>query len=843
MFIIRNAMTMTKHYHFIGIGGIGMGALAILLLKKGCQVSGSDLHENQMVQNLREQGARVAIGHARENISGADFVVFSSAVAQDNLELQEARAKKIPVMPRAQLLVDLMQGQTAVTVAGAHGKTTTTSMISNMLIKAGLQPTTAIGGMVTSGSSDYQASLGEGKYFVAETDESDGSFLKFSPKYSVITNIDFEHIDYFRDWDGILRAYAQFIGRTARDGLLVACGDDGNLRGMLARSPCPVRTYGFGPDNDLTAQNISIDAAGARFGCLLKGKPLGTIHLQVPGKHNVANALACVALGLHLGIDWNVIRESLGEYTSVQRRFQIKAKSGDIWVVDDYAHHPTEIRATLAAARQMGRKRVIAIFQPHRYTRVQSLWDEMAKSFYGIDYLILTDIYAASEKPIEGITSAKLKERIEQENSCHVVYLEKKDILRHAIGRAAPGDLIIVLGAGDITYVADELAWAVQGDKSGGPPPASLAVGGQAQPRARLLSFPFPTSNLPPTSKNPGGDLKLCLSGGSSITAALENYDIKQLGRIGVLMGGYSSEREISLKSGTAVAESLKRQGGEVVSIDITVRDKEKITSLVRSYNLDVVFIALHGRLGEDGTIQAILEEIGVPYTGSGVEASRLAIDKVLAQDLFQKSGIQVPAHISLYKQEAAHHAGLIQAIDFYPVVVKPAREGSSIGISLVRAPEGLAEALQKAWKYDDKVLIEQYIHGRELTVGILGDEALAPIEIRPKAEFFDFKAKYSSGATEYIVPAHLPQELADKVRQSALAAHRVLGCADLSRVDFILAENGAYYVLEVNTIPGFTSTSLLPKAARVMGIDFDRLCLQLAGLAYGKKKKIKNLR
>ena len=372
---------MNRHYHFIGIGGIGMGALAILLLKKGCTVSGSDLRENQMVQNLREQGARVTIGHARENISGADFVVFSSAVAQDNPELQEAREKKIPVLQRAQLLVELMQGQTAITVAGAHGKTTTTSMISNMLIKAGLQPTTAIGGMVTSGSAGYQASLGEGKYFVAETDESDGSFLKFSPKYSVITNIDFEHIDYFRDWDGILRAYAQFIGRTACDGLLVACGDDGNLRGMLARSPCPVRTYGFGPDNDLTAQNISIDATGARFDCLLKGKPLGTIHLQVPGKHNVANALACVALGSHLGIDWNVIRESLGEYTGVQRRFQIKARSGDIWVVDDYAHHPTEIRVTLAATRQMGRKRVIAIFQPHRYTRVQSLWDEIAKSF------------------------------------------------------------------------------------------------------------------------------------------------------------------------------------------------------------------------------------------------------------------------------------------------------------------------------------------------------------------------------------------------------------------------------------------------------------------------------
>ena len=534
-----------------------------------------------------------------------------------------------------------------------------------------------------------------GKYFVAETDESDGSFLKFSPKYSVITNIDFEHIDYFRDWDGILRAYAQFIGRTARDGLLVACGDDGNLRGMLAQSPCPVRTYGFGPDNDLTARNISIDAAGARFDCLLKGKPLGTIHLQVPGKHNVANALACVALGLHLGIDWNVIRESLGEYTSVQRRFQIKAKSGDIWVVDDYAHHPTEIRATLAAARQMGRKRVIAIFQPHRYTRVQSLWDEMAKSFYGIDYLILTDIYAASEKPIEGITSAKLKERIEQENSCHVVYLEKKDILRHAIGRAAPGDLIIVLGAGDITYVADELAWAVQGDYSGGPPPlrearraASLAVGGRSRARARLA-------------------------------AALENYDIKQLGRIGVLMGGYSSEREISLKSGTAVAESLKRQGGKVVSIDITVRDKERSlrwcvpiisTSFLSPCTAGWGKMApfrRSSRRSASPTRVPVLKRAAWPSTKcSRRTCSRNPVSRYRRTSVYTNRKRRITP--ALFRQ-----------LIFIRSSSSPAREGSSIGISLVRAPEGLAEALQKAWKYDDKVLIEQYIHGRELTVGI----------------------------------------------------------------------------------------------------------------------------
>lgn len=805
---------MNKHYHFIGIGGIGMGALAILLLKKGYQVSGSDVRENQMVLNLREQGARISIGHARENLNGADCVVFSSAIAKDNPELIEAQTRNLKILQRAQLLADLMQGHTGITVAGAHGKTTTTSMISNMLIKAGLQPTTAIGGVVTSGSLGYQASLGKGTYFVAETDESDGSFLKFSPKFSVITNIDFEHVDYFHSLDNIIKAYGQFIRSTAADGFLVACGDDENLSKLLPQSPCPVRTYGFEAGNDIVAQNISFDGCSTEFDCLLNGKSLGKIRLQVPGKHNVANAMACIGLGLHLSIDIDIIRRSLWEYTSVQRRFQFKNKTGDVWVVDDYAHHPTEIQATLAAAQQLQRKRIITIFQPHRYTRVKFLWEEMVKSFTHSDYLILTDIYAASEQPIDGITSQRLIERIKQEKSFPAVYLQKQAVLRHVLDMIQPGDLVMVLGAGDITYLSDEIARAVSGNKK--------------------------------------------------VDRIDMNNDIKEFGRIGVLMGGYSSERDISLKSGKAIAEALKRQGAEVIPIDIIVKDREKIAALLRSHNLDIAFIALHGRLGEDGVIQSILESIDVPYTGSGVAASRLALDKVTAQDLFTKSGIQVAKHMSLSRPAAIQNTRvgttgsyhfkdetkadlsvdpeLYRKIDFYPVVVKPAREGSSIGISLVPEPEALAEALQNAWKYDDKVLIEQYIGGRELTVGILGEQALPPIEICPQAKFFDFTAKYNSaGATEYVIPAKIPEELSAAIRATALEAHRLLGCSDLSRVDFILAENGSYYVLEVNTIPGFTATSLLPKAAQVIGINFDELCLQLIKLAHGKKKKVKN--
>lgn len=318
------------------------------------------------------------------------------------------------------------------------------------------------------------------------------------------------------------------------------------------------------------------------------------------------------------------------------------------------------------------------------------------------------------------------------------------------------------------------------------------------------------------------------------------NNDVKQFGRIGVLMGGYSSEREISLKSGHAITEALRRQGCDVIALDIVEQNRENILSYVQHQSLDLAFIALHGRLGEDGTIQSILEELNVVYTGSGVVSSRIAIDKVLTQDLFHKNRIMVPDHISLSMKDTARYARIIQEIDFFPVVVKPARQGSSIGISLVRTPEGLAEAVREAGKYDDKILVEQYIQGRELTVGILDREALPAIEIRPRGEFFDFTSKYSLGRSDYIIPAPLLPEVAAMVSQMARQAHEVLGCMDFSRVDFILADDGVPYVLEVNTIPGFTSTSLLPKAAQAIGIDFDHLCLRLVGLAYDKKKKIK---
>lgn len=316
----------------------------------------------------------------------------------------------------------------------------------------------------------------------------------------------------------------------------------------------------------------------------------------------------------------------------------------------------------------------------------------------------------------------------------------------------------------------------------------------------------------------------------------------EQFGHIGVLMGGYSSEREISLKSGKAVSESLQRQGFEVSSLDIVERQEERIKDFIARAHLDAAFIALHGRLGEDGTIQTILDDLNIPYPGSGARASRLALDKAAAQDLFKKNGLNVPPYVTLCGREIARHEDILRDIDFFPVVVKPACEGSSIGITLVRERECLGAALRQAFEYGDKVLIEQYIQGKELTVGILEERPLPPVEIRHRRAFFDFTAKYSPGMTEYIVPAQISQESCALLQKAAAGAHRVLGCEDLSRVDFILSDEGTYYILEVNTIPGFTATSLLPKAARAAGIEFDQLCVRLMKAAYGKKKRVKNI-
>lgn len=447
---------MSKHYHFIGVGGVGMGTIALLLLSKGYTVSGSDLKVSYFTEKLNRLGAKIFIGHEAKNVGSADCVVYSSAIQEQNPELVYARENHIPIFKRAQVLAQLMDKETGIAVAGAHGKTTTTSMISNMLLKAGLQPTVAVGGVI-SGES-YNANLGAGKYFVAEVDESDGSFLYFNPFYSVITNIDFEHVDYYHNFDNILKAYRDFIEKTHPQGCLFADGGDENLKRLLTESRKRFITYGFSPENHVSADNIVCEGYTSRFHCLIQGKDKGEIRLQVPGRHNILNALACVGMGLELSIDFNVIAKSLADFAGVQRRFQLKADVNDILVVEDYGHHPSEISQTIQAARTFGKKRIVVAFQPHRYTRTKFLMNEFVEALSLSDYIVLTDIYAASEEPIEGVHAQKLYEKIKIKAKSAIDYVAKEEVTECLLKNIRPGDLVLVLGAGDIGKVSDELA-------------------------------------------------------------------------------------------------------------------------------------------------------------------------------------------------------------------------------------------------------------------------------------------------------------------------------------------------------------------------------------------------
>jgi UDP-N-acetylmuramate--alanine ligase len=448
---------MGKHYHLIGIGGIGMGTLASLLMDQGHTVSGSDLKENEMTMGLRKRGAITFVGHRTGNVvKNADYVVYSSAVRVNNPELMESESRNIPVLRRAEVLAQLVNEQIGITIAGAHGKTTTTSMVSSLLINADLKPTTAIGGII-NGQAAYNANLGAGKYFVAEVDESDGTFHYFNPHYSIITNMDFEHVDFYKNWEGITQAYAKFINGTHSGGCLIVCGEDKKLMDLVRPSKVRTVTYGLSDEQDVYAVRIATDGFQSSFSAHTRKGKLGDFQLNVPGRHNILNALACISLGLQLGISYDVMFKTLKSFTGVKRRFQLKGRVNDVMVIDDYGHHPTEIQATLNAARLFAPKRLITIFQPHRYSRTKFLLNEFVEHLSLTDELILTDIYAASEKITEGVGIEALLEKLQQKMGDKVIFLKKEDILKHLQDHVQPGDMVLFLGAGDIYHLSDEL--------------------------------------------------------------------------------------------------------------------------------------------------------------------------------------------------------------------------------------------------------------------------------------------------------------------------------------------------------------------------------------------------
>lgn len=445
-----------RHVHFVGIGGIGVSGIAQLALKRGDVVSGSDVKRSLITDKLAQMGARIFIGHEAANIAGADLVVYSSAIRFDNPEMAAARSASVPSKKRAEFLSDLMKDKTVLTIAGAHGKTTTSSLSAKLLASAGLCPTAAVGGILREDGDNVQC--GDSPYFVAEADESDGSFLCYTPTYSIITNIDLEHMDFYKTYENLLASFDAFIGRTKPGGCLFYCREDKALTDLVARQSARSISYGFSSQADIWAENIVVGACHLSFSCRRQGRILGDLALRLAGRHNALNALAVVALGLELGIAFDVIRAALADFKGVERRFQVKREDKDWLVVDDYGHHPTEIAATIAAARACNRTRVVTVFQPHRYTRTKDLMEQFARCFAGCDQLIITDIYAASEPPLEGVSAIQMVDAVRRSTGQSVVYMPKDEIVAGLGAIAKPGDLILFLGAGDITKTSDEFA-------------------------------------------------------------------------------------------------------------------------------------------------------------------------------------------------------------------------------------------------------------------------------------------------------------------------------------------------------------------------------------------------
>ncbi len=452
-----------RQIHFIGIGGIGMSGIAEVLLNMGFSVSGSDVRENAVIQRLRSFGGRVLIGHQAQNVTGADVVVYSSAVRPDNPEIQEAHANKIPVIPRAEMLAELMRLKYGLAVAGTHGKTTTTSMLATCLHGSGLDPTVVIGGRLDSLGSN--ARLGQGAYLVAEADESDGSFLLLSPTVNIITNIDPEHMEHWGSFDALKDGFVRFANSVPFYGCTVACVDHPVVQDLLPRFRRRIIGYGLSALAEYRADRIRMSQGALSFRVWRREEALGELSLGVPGRHNVLNALAATAVSLELDIPWESIQASLRNFGGVDRRFSVRADVNDILLVDDYGHHPVEIQATLgAAAEGYEDRRIVAVFQPHRYSRVQNLLGDFCRCFNAAAAVVVCPIYAAGEKPIPGIDTEALAQGLREHGHRNVIPVASLDEAQNWLQQnLRSGDLCITLGAGDVNRILAPLAEKLRG--------------------------------------------------------------------------------------------------------------------------------------------------------------------------------------------------------------------------------------------------------------------------------------------------------------------------------------------------------------------------------------------
>lgn len=747
-------------FFLVGIGGAGMSALARMFYKRGYDVSGTDGSMSQEIERLRSEGIEAAVGHSGDLLNETQALVVSDAIDLNaSPEIERARELGIPIVRRSQALGWLLSPYKVLAVTGTHGKTTTTAMLGTGLAAAGFDPLVVAGATIPEWGGPVRE--GGGTYAVVEACEAYDSFHDLTPHMVVLTNLELDHVDFHGSYAHLRDSVVRFVEKLPPDGWLVYCSEDRGAAEVAELSSARAVPYGASQE----WQRLIGNMLGMESGL----PPLPTEHgLAVPGRHNLLNAAAALTAAALVRADLTKVERALRIFQGAERRLQV-LRPGPISVIDDYAHHPSEIRASLTAIRERffkGRsaaRRLIAVFQPHLYSRTASLVEEFAQALSLADQVVITDIYPAREEPMPGVSSARIAELV----TVPITYVPNRRLLPRTVAdMAGEGDVVVGMGAGNISEFAPALVEELDRAES-------------------LVS----------------GSRKL---------------------RVCVIYGGDSAEREVSIHSGLAVHGALQRLGHEPFLLDASdaLLGTGSLSALVGPERPDVVFIAGHGTNAEDGALQGLLELLHLPYTGSGVQASAICMDKQLTKSILESNGIRVPKGLLLSSPD--------DPVTLRPpLVVKPNEQGSTVGLSFVESPDDLCPAIRKAFSYGRQVLVEEWVRGIEISTPVLNGEALAPVEIAPKSGVYDFASKYLPGATEEIVPARLPGKLLEEARAIALRAHSVLACEGASRTDAIVSGE-QIYVLEVNSLPGLTATSLLPNSAAACGIGFDELCKRL---------------
>jgi len=757
----RDALDGHTRFFLVGIGGAGMSALARMLKHRGYEVVGTDSTASPETQRLTDEGIQVRIGHSGEGLTSGHALIVTDAIdLERSPEIARARELGIPMVRRSQALGWVLKGKKVIAITGTHGKTTTTGMTGSGLVAAQTEPLVVVGAAIPAWGGPVVE--GDGEWAVVEACEAYDALHDIDPHIVVLTNLELDHVDFHGNYENLRDSMLRFVQKLPPEGWLVYCAEDRGAAEVAELAEVRAMPYGLSEEwARQVANKMDLAVAGRGGGDLLAQ------HLALPGRHNQLNASGALMACALAGADVDLAAQGIAQFTGAERRLQV-LYDGDLTVMDDYAHHPTEIEASLKAIKsKYPSRRLLVAYQPHLYSRTAPLIAEFAAALNEADEVVLTDIYPAREEPMPGVSSARIAERVTKP----VHYVPSRQLLARKVAKMVqPGDVVVGMGAGNIAEFAPALV-------------KELERG---------------TASAKPQGLN-----------------------------IAVLYGGDSAEREVSLLSGRAIHAALQQLGHKSRLVDMTdlLLSKGDLTAFVGANRPDLAFLAVHGTHAEDGAIQGLLELLHVPYTGSGIQASAIAMDKAMTKRVLEAVGIRVP--------RGAHLTDPDQEFDVQPpLIVKPNAQGSTVGLRFVERSQDVCSAIANAFAYDDSVLVEEWVQGMEISVPVLDGEALPPVEIAPTSGRYDFESKYTPGATEEIVPARLPASVLVEAQRIALEAHRALGCAGATRTDMIVrnpeSEAAELFVLEVNTLPGMTGTSLLPNSAAAAGIPFEQLCQRL---------------